>query len=378
MTPVNVHAIYHQYEPSNYIFWDEVPGAVEYKVYWGTEPAVTKTSECLTPTTNTNYRHTGVDHSWTYYYRVAAVDAHGNESELSSQLLATLDDTFNKAMITLTSPAITKHGCEKAGWVRFDFGANSNINAGDFWYMDLPSNVAICKPFDYFIIGGAAADIDTINIAGGPTAAVFSGAAKLPAAIAPGAVNGPIRITQAGDAPESTTITGQMALRVVGSGRRVTITAYGSSATDKITVGADTTLSIKILDGDLHNGFVVRDTAIAPATSGDGIYNNALTNADWLAGPVPDDNNTLYINTEAYMHDKVYCSFASSYDKFVFVGDARIAVVDGAVISVPLDIQAEYIPTDGSIFITWAWVPDAVKYKVYWGTDSGVTTGSEF
>lgn len=61
----------------------------------------------------------------------------------------------NQVQVTLTSPTIVKSGCEKAGAVTFAFDQNSNIKAGDWWYMDLPLNVTLCKSYDYVIGGGA-------------------------------------------------------------------------------------------------------------------------------------------------------------------------------------------------------------------------------
>lgn len=87
--PANVSAEYEPAHSWNYITWDAVPDATEYRVYWGTEPYVTNTSELLSPTNTTDYGHTGVVPGYTYYYRVAAVTA-GVESALSEQVSASV------------------------------------------------------------------------------------------------------------------------------------------------------------------------------------------------------------------------------------------------------------------------------------------------
>ena len=86
--PSHVKGGYQPENSWNFITWDSVPGAVKYKVYGGTKPGVKKTGKCLTVTDTTNYSHTGVLLGCSYYYRVSAVDADGNESKLSEQVVS--------------------------------------------------------------------------------------------------------------------------------------------------------------------------------------------------------------------------------------------------------------------------------------------------
>ncbi|MHB8762963.1 MAG: formylglycine-generating enzyme family protein, partial [Deferrisomatales bacterium] len=62
-------------------------GATSYRIYWGTEDAVTTGSEYGGETTDTAFLHTGVLQGWTYYYRVASVNAAG-EGPLSPTVFA--------------------------------------------------------------------------------------------------------------------------------------------------------------------------------------------------------------------------------------------------------------------------------------------------
>ena len=84
--PDAVSVIYQVSNDWNYITWNPVSGACQYDVYWGTEPGVDKNSEMLTPTTTTDYGHSGVVSGYTYYYRVSSVGCFdGIESDLSTE-----------------------------------------------------------------------------------------------------------------------------------------------------------------------------------------------------------------------------------------------------------------------------------------------------
>ena len=240
--------------------------------------------------------------------------------------------------MTLTSPTIVKKGCEKAGSVTFAFDANTVITAGDWWYMDLPGDVSICKAIDYLITGGNAG---TVNINGGPTATVFGvaadsiGGAGGAIAVGAAAAQGPLSVVSAGAGAANTVIgNGAIVLRVTAAAgsQRVFIQAYGATAAADIAVGASSTFNIKILDGALHNGFILRDTT-TPAVGGgvqkkaNGIYNDAPAAGDELVGPIPDVNNTLCINAENTSSTLIFVSFNSLNDKFTFSGDSQIAHV---------------------------------------------------
>ena len=125
-TPQNVQAQYQPSESWNYITWDEVPGATEYHVYWGTSADVTTGSEPLTPTTTTDYEHPGVIPGWTYYYRVASV-VDGVESELSEVVSVYVSVTYDRPTVTVF-PSI---GSKSAGTLLnepgYAFTPNSTI-----------------------------------------------------------------------------------------------------------------------------------------------------------------------------------------------------------------------------------------------------------
>ena len=102
--PTAVSAVYQSNNNWNYITWNAVTGATSYKVYWGTNPGVTTSSNVMPPTSSTDYTHTGVDAGYCYYYRVAAVGQCNIESFLSTEVSAcvpsnTLPDLTSSASV---------------------------------------------------------------------------------------------------------------------------------------------------------------------------------------------------------------------------------------------------------------------------------------
>lgn len=72
------------------ISWNSVEGATSYNVYWSTTPGVSKINTKKAGITSTNYVHSGLINSTTYYYVVTAVSSYGESSE-SAEVSATLD-----------------------------------------------------------------------------------------------------------------------------------------------------------------------------------------------------------------------------------------------------------------------------------------------
>jgi len=88
-TPTGISGVYQSSNSWNYITWNSVVGATAYKVYWSTSPGVTTSSSYLTPTSTTDYGHSGVQGGYTYYYRVQASNSAGTSS-LSSEVSVTV------------------------------------------------------------------------------------------------------------------------------------------------------------------------------------------------------------------------------------------------------------------------------------------------
>lgn len=75
--------------PALKLYWDNVPNAVSYNVYWSTSPGVTvDNGNPITGITNIVYHHTSLLENTSYYYIVAAVDAAGNIGPASTEFSA--------------------------------------------------------------------------------------------------------------------------------------------------------------------------------------------------------------------------------------------------------------------------------------------------
>lgn len=75
--------------PALKLYWDSVPNAVSYNVYWKTSSGVTiNNGNPITNITNVVYHHTGLLENTVYYYIVAAVDAAGNIGPASAEFSA--------------------------------------------------------------------------------------------------------------------------------------------------------------------------------------------------------------------------------------------------------------------------------------------------
>ncbi len=70
-----------------YLGWSPSAGATSYIVYWRVGPGVTTDSQTLTPTTTTDYLHTGVVSGYEYCYRVAGANAYGTGALSQEQCL---------------------------------------------------------------------------------------------------------------------------------------------------------------------------------------------------------------------------------------------------------------------------------------------------
>lgn len=293
----------------------------------------------------------------------------------------------NQVQMTLTSPTIIKSGCEKAGSVTFSFDANSAIKTGDWWYMDLPTNVTICKDIDYVIGNGLLGGTITVNAAGENITAFSSATDNLPNLMVSG-TTGPITVNQVDNSagipafgyrierqPGTAGINSEnMALRVTGvnGSRRVLLTMLGDRTAaqtvgkSQITVSQGWKFNVKILDGQPYGTVgAATNTAIfgnldGVETNGTRIYHEAATAAlpvEVLTGNVPVLGNTLCINASAMSGDLVFVSFASLIDKFTFTGDSQIAHV-GASAAISLknckatDLNQIIISQQGSCTFT--------------------------
>ncbi|WP_321491613.1 hypothetical protein [uncultured Desulfobacter sp.] len=257
---------------------------------------------------------------------------------------ATASFAANQVQMTLTSPTIYKAGCEKIGSTTYSFDGNSVITAGDWWYMDLPENITLCKNYNYVVTGMLAATPSVaVNASSDYTATVFNsvggtavgnGIQSRTATIGTGPVT-------AGGATPTFVVTGNMAFLVKGAinGRRIAIYALGGSSNDKVTVNADGTLELKLFDGKAYSDSTTTTathSCIILDTDGDGVYGESNIsgttdeviggdNTTGVTAGAPYVENTLCADASKLSGQYLYTSYASKSDKFTFSGDSQIA-----------------------------------------------------
>lgn len=301
----------------------------------------------------------------------------------------------NAVQVTLTSPTITKLGCEKAGAVTFGFEAGSTINVGDYWYMDLPTGVTFCKPIDYIIIGDrAVGGTDLLAAMTAGTTTVLTNNTSVSYAsfingISIGNINavngaensGPVTgICESGVPGMAARSTGNIALRVKAASdqRRIYVYAVGG-ADGAFSGGKGGTLSVqtghrmnvKILDGkewNVGNGtadsntYIITNKSVLTTDADKVTYGQkGATTAAYemidpdFATPATNDEepaveNTLCIKeASTFVGDLIMVSFASKSDKHTFTGDSQIAH-SGASLSISLKTCAKNL-TEGDIVI---------------------------
>ena len=247
----------------------------------------------------------------------------------------------NHVLILNRSIQIHKSGCERVGSVNFGFVEESDLNAGDSWYIDLPPDVTICRSIDYLIVGDTSGG--TVDIRGGAQATSFAGSTAIPT-MAPDTYLGPLKVDKVeiiSGSPAWTLVNGSIAIRVTANQgeQRILVELYGASADSSITVGQDTRFNIKILDGDLYTSNILLDS------DSNGIYGDGGP-ADLLPGPEPDVNNTLCTDTSGMGGTVMDVTYGSIPNKFSFYGDDQIAHVLS-----PVSLQACAGATSGNILI---------------------------
>ncbi len=262
---------------------------------------------------------------------------------------ATASYAANQVQMTLTSPTIYKAGCEKIGSTTYSFDGNSEITTGDWWYMDLPENVTLCKNYNFIVAGNtpdptACAANVTLNASGNYDETVFSGGAGISSFVAATVANGPV---SASGTAKTFTVDGCMAFLVKGTSgsRRIAIYALTEKgANTTLTVNADSTFQMKLFDGKAFNLNSAADQTAGASvillnndtTANDRCYGFASatgvsteviggTNATAQTAGEPYVENTLCANASAMSGQYLYTSYASRSDKFTFSGDSQIA-----------------------------------------------------
>ncbi|MBU0673210.1 MAG: hypothetical protein KJ950_01045 [Proteobacteria bacterium] len=267
------------------------------------------------------------------------------------------------AQVTLTSPAIIKKSCEQVGSITMTFDAGTILTEGDWLYMDLPTNTYVCSPgIDYMIGSARAIGNEAFNITY-PATSTAAGLAAFPLAAAAGTTiaNANAFLTGMGAFPglainatagpyTNNTVSNVGAATVAANvvfhvsapanGRRVWVKVYGTTdaatLTDTLTVAADSSLTMRLLDGKPYNGFVVlnntgTNTALVAgvATVWGDVTTDEIALNDGVAYPaphnIPNAENTLCVNAENMSGDLMFTSFNSLNSFLTFTGDSQLA-----------------------------------------------------
>lgn len=232
----------------------------------------------------------------------------------------------NAFEITLTSPEITKIGCEPLGSLSFGLDGGSELLAGNWWYVDLPPGVTLCRPIDYLIVGTTQPSGPYgVDLTGGLQAAVFEDAALALPDLSVGSTHGPISVYDDGTGGAGTANIGSVAIRVSGSvgTQRLLMEVVGDFAAARITVSAGTNFHLRIADGQPHPDNILMDS------DGDGIYGeDGFSDIPDNINPNPDIR--LYANAEALAGTTLDITYGSDDPKYTFSGDAQLAHVVAA------------------------------------------------
>ena len=256
----------------------------------------------------------------------------------------------NTVQMTLTSPTIYKEGCEKIGSTTYSFQEASVINVGDWWYMDLPENVTICKNYNYVIAGRDIAN-PTVTLVTGSLPSIYQNVTFAGGGIAVGdtieagdTIVGPLSVTGTNGVDRAV---GNMAFLVKGTSgsRRITIYALTPGGTaSTLTVDDETQLHFNLFDGQEHEVETAdpdSSVILLPGTGANAlVYSTPIT-----AGTFPAVENTLCANAENYTSQYVYTSYASKDDNITFSGDAQIAHTGASDITLESCAKDATIPT---------------------------------
>ncbi|MEI6206152.1 MAG: hypothetical protein WCP20_05170 [Desulfuromonadales bacterium] len=130
-TPTGLSVQYQAGHLWNYISWGAAANATDYKVYWGTSPGVTASSNAMPLTQTTDFGHSGVVAGTTYYYRVAAVNNNG-ASALSTEVSVTVPPTTQYGTLNVTASSGSDIYTPALANYQYRYGASIILNGNTF------------------------------------------------------------------------------------------------------------------------------------------------------------------------------------------------------------------------------------------------------
>ena len=414
--PLNVSVVYQPAQTRNYITWNSVSGATQYRVYWSTVPGVTTASMPLTPTTTTEYGHTGVAPGSTYYYRVSAVSG-GPEGALSAEVSVTVPaapQAPSNAAVVYQGPQmrnyITWEAVSGATGYRVYWSTISGVTTSS---MQLP----LTSTTDYGHTGVVAGAtyyyrISAVGIGGeGPLSSEISVTVPTPL-LAPSNVAVVHQAAQSWNYVTWNAVAGATQYRVYwGTSSGVTTSSnlltpttttdyghtgvvagstyfYRVAAVNAAGVGplsSEVSVTIPTAPGVPSNVTVVYQAAqswnyvtwnaVAGATQYRVYWgtSSGVTTASNLLTPT---TTTDYGHTGIVAGSTYYYRIAAVNAAGVGPLSSEVSVTIPTPPGVPSNVAVVYQAAQSRNYITWNAVTGATQYRVYWGTSSGVTTAS--
>ena len=419
-TPTGVSAVYQASNSRNYITWNSVSGATQYKVYWSTSPGVSKSSNSLTPTTTTDYGHTGVVAGNTYYYRVTAVNGSG-ESGLSSEVSAYVTPpipstptgvsavyqasnsrnyiTWNSVsgatqykVYWSTSPGVSKSSNSLTPTTTTDYGHTGVVAGNTYYYRvtavngsgesGLSSEVsAYVTPPIPSTPTGVSAVYQASNSRNYITWNSVSGATqyKVYWSTSPGVSKSSNSLT-----PTTTTDYGHTGV-VAGNTYYYRVTAVNGSGESGLSSEVSAYVTPPIPSTPTGVSAVYQASNSRNYITWNSVSGATQYKVYWSTSPgVSKSSNSLTPTTTTdYGHTGVVAGNTYYYRVTAVNGSGESglssevsAYVTPPIPSTPTGVSAVYQASNSRNYITWNSVSGATQYKVYWSTSPGVSKSS--
>ncbi len=317
--------------------WSAVPGATSYNVYWSNTAGINIDSAASYAFKISNpsptYIHALLTNGTTYYYVVTAVNANG-ESDQSAEVSATpgaspalplnVKAKPGNASDTVTwtkDTSFTNHGGSYFVYRGTATGVTTTTGtknaAAQTPYVDTATNG---KTYYYIVTavkGGVQSATASPEVNATPAAPLAA-----PAGVA-GAIASPTSATISW-----TAVTGAAGYNVYWSTNPGLTVANDTNPVNKVAVAASPATISGLTTGTTYY-FIVTDTILSPAVTGQGIESKA---------------------------------------------SSTVSVIPNAVPVAPTGVTAK--PAVVSDTITWTAVANATSYNIYWSATTGVTTAN--
>ncbi len=323
--PNGVGVYYQAASQFNLITWNPSPGATSYDVFWGTSAGVTAGSNEL-HTNNASFGHTGIQPGQQYYYRVRASNNSG-DSVLSTEV---------SVLVPQPLPA-TPTGTG----VAYQAASLRNL-----------------------ISWSSATDATSYEVFWGTKSGVTTSSNMLPAT----------STTSFGHTGVQPGYRYYYRVRSVNSAGRSSLSTEVNALVPQSAPGTPTGVSATYQAGNQRN--LVAWNLVSGATSYEvfwGTNSNVTTSSNML----PATSTTSFGHTGVQPGYRYYYRVRSvnSAGRSSLSTEVN-ALVPQSAPGTPTGVSAAYDANNNYNLVRWDQVGSATSYQVFWGTSSGVTTGS--